>query len=81
MTLVRTPTPNGIDLKVVMQMLAQSWHSNQSPQGNAEKNEYIPPDVGAIEAISAIAKIAAPKPKNVTIYIQTIPASPPLIKT
>lgn len=46
-----------------------------------KKNLTCPPEVGAIEAISAIQKMAHPKPTNVTKYIQIIAGSPPLGRT
>lgn len=45
------------------------------------KKLTCPPEVGAIEAISAIQKMAHPNPTNVTKYIQIIAGSPPLGRT
>lgn len=48
---------------------------------NKNNSLTCPPEVGAIEAISAIQKMAHPNPTNVTKYIQIIAGSPPLGRT
>lgn len=48
---------------------------------NKKRTLTCPPEVGAIEAISAIQKMAHPNPTNVTKYIQIIAGSPPLGRT
>lgn len=58
-----------------------SKKKEQRKETQGKKKLTCPPEVGAIEAISAIQKMAHPNPTNVTKYIQIIAGSPPLGRT